>query len=534
MEWLQFHTYHLDTLHPPIARLAVALPLYFSGLRFQEGRSSSLPDFWDAGNSILYQGKYLRNLARARFGILPFLVILVIVTFSWTRLQFGSFGALAAVVLVCTLPVVLSFASLAYTDFPAACMQVCCILAFAAWVERPGLRLSAVLGALFGLAVLTKFTSLLYVPVAAASIVLCRFVLVKRSGGKAVPPPRFLMKNLALIALITTVVVWGGYRFSVGGIDQALGITKQAMPSFQHLPGPVRGLAREMIASDWKIPAPEFFAGLANAWVMNKTSPNAYLFGRFKAGGWWYFFMVEALFKTPLPFLLLVLVGIRPLYRSFLEGNWKSLVPATAAVSIALLTTTVGINFGLRHVLVIFLFLAIVAGYGAHELWHTPRGARVGKALLIGLIGWQCFSVLRPSTDWIAYFNELAGRDPSKILVTGCDLDCGQDVLNLSDELRRRNVSHVGLALWTTADLQNMGLPHFDVLEPFQPRTGWVAISARAMREGSVQHNGYPPDAFAWLNQYKPITHVGSTIWLYWIPSPDQPTARGAVASTRG
>ena len=334
--------------------------------------------------------------------------------------------------------------------------------------------------------------------------------------------------------MISTVVVWGGYRFSIGGIDEALNISKQTMPSFQHFPGPMRGLAREMIASDWKIPAPEFFAGLANAWVMNKTLPNAYLFGRFKPGGWWYFFVVEALFKTPLPFLMLVMIGIRPLYRSLVEGNWKSLIPATAAASIALLTTTVGINFGLRHVLVIFLFLAILAGCGAHELWSIPRGAFVGKALLIGLIGWQCLSALRPSTDWIAYFNELAGRDPSKILVTGCDLDCGQDVLNLSDELRRRNITHVGLALWTTADLQNMGLPQFDVLEPFQPRTGWVAISVRAMREGSVQHNGYPPGAFAWLNQYKPIAHVGSTIWLYSIPPLGQPAARVPVVSPGG
>ena len=93
MEWLQFHTYHIDTLHPPIARLAAALPLYVSGLRFQEVGSSSLPDFWDAGNSILYQGNYLQNLARARFGMLPFLAILIIVTFYWTRQQFGSFAA---------------------------------------------------------------------------------------------------------------------------------------------------------------------------------------------------------------------------------------------------------------------------------------------------------------------------------------------------------------------------------------------------------------------------------------------------------
>jgi len=44
------------------------------------------------------------------------------------------------------------------------------------------------------------------------------------------------------------------------------------------------------------------------------------------------------------------------------------------------------------------------------------------------LLLWQCISSLNAHPDYIAYFNELAGRDPSRVLVTGCDLDCGQDL----------------------------------------------------------------------------------------------------------
>jgi hypothetical protein len=136
----------------------------------------------------------------------------------------------------------------------------------------------------------------------------------------------------------------------------------------------------------------------------------------------------------------------------------------------------------------------------------------------VGLLGWQAVAALRPGIDWIGYFNELASSDPSRILVTGCDLDCGQDVLKLSAELRHRKVNSVGLALWTTADLEKMGLPAFDVLEPFQWHSGWVAVSARAMREGSVQHHTYPPTAFSWVNQYTPVSQIGNTISLYFIP----------------
>jgi Dolichyl-phosphate-mannose-protein mannosyltransferase len=523
MEWLQFHTYHLDPLHPPLARLAAAIPLYLSGVRFHEADSSLLPQFWDAGNSLLYQGDYLKNLSLVRLGMLPFLALLVIVIFVWTRRYFGSFAAIAAVVLVSTLPVILSFSSLAYTDFPAACVQLCCVFAFAVWLEKPGLRSAAVLGTLFGLAILTKFTSLLYIPVTAAATLLCRFVLTRKSTYPARLIPRRILTDAALIALITAFLIWGGYSFSRGGIVETLQLEKQAVPSFQHFPSPVRGLAKEVVAKDWKVPAPSFFAGLGQVWVLDKTEPNAYLFGKFKPGGWWYFFLAETLFKTPIPFLLLMLAGCRPVYKKALERNWSSLVPAVAVLSIVLLSTAVSVNSGLRHVLVIFPLLAIIAGYGASELWSCRPGSYAGRAALACLLVWQLAAVLRPSADWIAYFNEFAGSDPSSIVVTGCDLDCGQDVLKLSADLHRRHIQTVSLALWTTADLNKMGLPAFDALEPFQPRTGWVAVSARAIREGSVQHHTYPPAAFSWLSEHTPVAHIGSTIWLYFIPS--QPTA---------
>lgn len=523
MEWLQFHSYHLDPLHPPLARVAAASLLYLSGVRFREATSSALPQFWTAGNSILYQGGYLKNLSLARFGMLPFLGIMLGIIFFWMKRQSRLPEALAAIVLLGTLPVVLAFSSLAYTDLPAASLQLCCILAFAEWIESPSLGYSAALGVLFGLAVLTKFTSLLYVPIACAAIILCRHFMTRGSWRGLQLRPSL---RIVIVVLTMLIVVWGGYRFSIGGIDESLNLPKTQMPSFQHFPSLARGLARRVLSSDWNIPAPEMFAGLAQLWVLDKSAPDAYLFGKLKPGGWWYFFLAEVLFKTPLPFLFLAMFGCGPLYRHFVAQDWKPLVPAVAALSILIFTTTVSVDSGLRHVLIIFPLLAITAGYGAKELWNFREHLNLGRAALVVLVAWQCISVLRPGADWIGYFNELAGSDPSKIIVTGCDLDCGQDVLNLSQELRKRNAGHVSLALWTSADLENMQLPQFDVLEPFRPTPGWVAVSLRAMREGSMQHQSVPPESFSWLNGYTPVTQVGSTIMLYRVPDELQAAKR--------
>jgi len=49
----------------------------------------------------------------------------------------------------------------------------------------------------------------------------------------------------------------------------------------------------------------------------------------------------------------------------------------------------------------------------------------------------------------------------------------------------------------------------------------------RAQRTGELFHTTYPAGAFAWLDPYQPIEHIGKTIRLYYIPrnadsGPDQ------------
>jgi hypothetical protein len=138
--------------------------------------------------------------------------------------------------------------------------------------------------------------------------------------------------------------------------------------------------------------------------------------------------------------------------------------------------------------------------------------------MLTTLLLWQCLSSLKAHTDYIAYCNQLAGQDPSRVLVTGCDLDCGQDLFRLSQALRERKISHPNIAIWTSADMSHMSLPPFETPRTFQPVAGWVAISLRSLRIGDLFHDTYPSGAFAWLSQTQPVAKIGKTILLYYIP----------------
>ena len=196
-------------------------------------------------------------------------------------------------------------------------------------------------------------------------------------------------------------------------------LTPENMPSFQHFPGPVRSIARDAVIADWVLPAPALLKGVANAWALNQSTPPSYVFGKIKAGGWWYFFLVAIAVKTPLPFLILCIVGLAALVASRGERRWQAMAPAVSVIAILIVTMGVSYDAGLRHVLIVFPLLAVVGGFGAAHLWQLPGRARFGgRALLAALLLCQGLTSFAARSDYIAYFNPLAGKDPSRVLIT--------------------------------------------------------------------------------------------------------------------
>lgn len=516
LEFLDRGKYTLDAIHPPLARIAIGIPLYVVGERYPtSGPGASSDNYNVVGNSILYDsGHYARNLFLARAGVLPFFMFASLIVFLWAKRQFGELAGVLAVGLFTTLPIVLAFSSVAYTDIVAAASQAAAFFAFQLWLEQRSRRWCIVLGLAIGAAVLAKATTLIYLPAAAATMMVTKRLL-NSERAPARSDVKAALWDCATALMIAGVVLWAGYRFSIGPVDDAMQLSASSMPSFQHFPAPLRSAARAVVVSNPSLPAPAFLHGLAEAWVLNQSAPESYLLGHRKSGGYWYFFLLGVAVKTPLPALIFVSIGLAVMI--IRHRRWTSYAPAVCALAVLLATMPVTYNAGVRHVMVVFPMLAILGGYGAAVLWsaQTRPGLRV---IVVLLLAWQVAETIRTRHDYIAYFNEFAGRDASQILVAGCDLDCGQDLNRLAEVLRDRHVSHVRLALWSSADMSKSNLPEFDVLKPNQAVSGWVAVSRRALRFGDVFHNRYPEGSFDWLSRYEPTLHVGKSILLYNIP----------------
>jgi len=172
------------------------------------------------------------------------------------------------------------------------------------------------------------------------------------------------------------------------------------------------------------------------------------------------------------------------------------------------------INIGIRHVLVLYPFMALGAAHLLALAWGALRKAAVGPLAVVGqgglvvLVAWQVLTLWTAYPDYLPYFNETVAH-PEQVLVDS-DLDWGQDLRRLEWRAAEIKIPKLNLAYRGTANLARETLPPFVIMPPWKPSTGWVAISALA--------KVHDPKGYAWLDAYKPLELVGKTIELYYIP----------------
>ena len=522
MQWLDRGRYSYEPLHPPLARVMVALGPRLAGIR-----SAGQENVWLEGNAILYAGgRYDRNLALARLGVLPFFLLATLVVYAWARRLGGAPAAVSAVLLFTTLPPVLANAGIATTDMAVTATIALAALCLIRWLEQPTRGRSLMLGLTLGLALLSKLSALLFLPAAGLAIALCRR---GQRAPEARPPSgsnRTTMLRLTYAAALLTI--WAGYRFSVGPLIAPAVPAVPAAPAGASPPPP----ALDRLAHAPVFPAPALFEGLGQLAAKNRAGHKSYLLGEVRTTGWWYFFPVALAVKTPLPFLLLTAVGLAATWRRASGAERRrQLEPAAIAFAMLLVCLPSRINIGLRHVLPMYPFLAIVAGLGVVALWRARSAVFAARALAVLLVGWQVVASAKTHPDYIAYFNELAGSHPERILVDS-DLDDGQDLKRLADTLRARRVPAVSLAYAGSATVAEHGLPPIHWLEPHRPVTGWVAVSLYSLKLGSLDRPGH--DDFAWLERHRPVALVGRSIRLYYVAPADADTTADPAPSSTG
>ncbi|HID63048.1 MAG TPA: hypothetical protein EYP49_09955, partial [Anaerolineae bacterium] len=308
---------HLD--HPPLAAQIAAFPLLFLRLPLptDEASQKSLIRF---GNRFVY-----RNVRDADtillWGRLPVVLLIMLLgwaVFSWGRELYQHSGAGLLALFLCVFdPNILAHGRLATNDLAVTCFSFIAVYRFWKLLHSPSWANVIWAGLAFGVAQASKFSAVLLVPILIPLTAIWLLsghevrVPFPLPGSRLLARRPWLLRAYALVVIILIifligfVLVWADYRFAVGRV---LTETRKLSWLDERLDGSRWEPAVRYLFWELPVPAPKYFYGLAVKYTHTETGRPAFLMGKFSTEGWWYYFLVAFLIKTPIP--LLILLGV--------------------------------------------------------------------------------------------------------------------------------------------------------------------------------------------------------------------------------
>ena len=487
VEWLSGR-YDYDPQRPPLGRIVAGIGPYLQGER---GSATTSPT--EDGARILGRGaRYRTTLALARLGELPFFILLCAVVWGWGRRLTDERGAAIATLLAATNPSLLAHAGLATTDIALAATVAAALFAFVVWLDAPRWAAGLSLGAATALAATTDFIALPMLGLSLPAI----YAVRRRGKGAALWGDEARGRSRLAIALTVAaaaVVGWAVYGFSIGPVTDGSGVP--------------------MLAPGW-------FRGLLSYLTDTTAMRPAFLFGERSADGWWYYYPVALLVKTPLPLLLVATLGVAAATRDFVRRTSAEAAAVLAAIVAILVVGAIGgDDAGVRLLLPVFAMLSLLGAIASVELWRASGRSvpvqRFARGAVVATFAAAVVVPLRAHPDYLAYFNPIAGDRPELILVDS-NLDWGQDLYRLGAVMKRMRIDSIAVAYYGSASLDAAGVRNARLLSAAERPRGWIAASQTML--AGVGGDG----AYEWLNELRPVGRVGSSLVLFYVPPPSR------------
>jgi hypothetical protein len=252
----------------------------------------------------------------------------------------------------------------------------------------------------------------------------------------------------------------------------------------------------------------DFFKGVALALNHSKGRHEDYLLGNWSQEGWWYYYPLTFVFKSPVAFVLLTAASAGLALKC-----WKSLKPMERTPWIAagvylIIAMSSHVNIGVRHLLPVFPLLCVSIGCAFRRI-ESPVA---NKAAFI-LLGWQTLAAVLVYPLYIQYFSEAVGgmKNGYEYLLDS-NYDWGQDANRLKEFLDKHGINHIYLDYFGTQyNIEYLRIPNTRVNteQAKQIRQGVLVVSASQLMR---------PD-WAWLRESRqPVDQVAHTLFVYQFP----------------
>lgn len=450
---------------PPLPKALYGLAALAAGARAPDPAVARPGAERFAGHSFMRRNaaRYHQVYLAARAVAIALSAALAVAVWRVARGWWGARGGLAALALIALLPEILAHGSLAGVDVPTALAMFLATLAWLGFVRtgRGGRFAWAALWT--SVAFLTRFSAVQLLPAFVA------IAAVAHARGRA-PRPARLWWGLAAMPLVALLALATGYGFQ--SLLRPLGAIELHSAVLRSLQGAVPALPLPL-PEDW-IRGADYVAFLAEP-----GRKASFLLGAVRDTHAWWYLPVAIAVKWPLALLLLVAWRLVRALRD--PGGARAAVRDTALLAPVLVVLgaalVTSLDFGVRYAIPALPFLAVWIARLASE--RRPRRAGSGAAALVfALLALLAVETAPALPHPLAFFNALAGGRGDRI-VNDSNVDWGQGLIALREELARRGIARVHLLYHGTADPALYGLDYVLYTGRFPgPESDWFAVSS--------------------------------------------------------
>jgi hypothetical protein len=407
------------------------------------------------------EDRYQRIFIAGRLVIVLLSALLALAVWRWARRLWGARGALVALGFYAFAPEALAHAGVVTMDLPTALGFVWSLMAWQAFVTGGRWRAWGATALAVAFTFLVRFTAVFLPPL----MLLLALVQLLR---KRVRAPRRLWIGFALLVPSTLLAFQICY----------LGRTSWDPLSAWHFDSHAfQSLQQKM---PWlRLPLPDsYVAGFDRQAVESQAGATpSYLFGTLHKEAPLAYFPVALAVKWPLGFL--AALALLALYVALRRPRLaRALWPFALVVLFLWIAMFVGrLGIGIRYVFPIVPALAVLLGALASRRGDAPRWWRQAA---IALVAVQAIEACAHAPWHLSFCNALAGGPArAQWIVNDSNIDWGQGLLALRDELKRRGITRVHLAYHGTVDPAVYGIDYI----PFTggapgPESDWIAVSS--------------------------------------------------------
>jgi 4-amino-4-deoxy-L-arabinose transferase-like glycosyltransferase len=440
---LKYHDFGLNPEHPPLVKMIAAVPLL--GMKLHEPQLQNRyfkTEAYLSGRDLIFQNDHETVIFRARMAASIFALLVALLSFLMAREMFGNGAGFIALVLIVFEPNFLAHGALVTTDTGAAAALLASIYAFYRYVKSPSWGRVVVLGLAAGLFFIVKHSAVLLPPMLILLTVTELLRPRQTEDDSRLHQGTRLAGALVIAGIIAVGIMWACYGFRYAARPAGTQLNPPLENTLANL-HPVEAKVITRMAR-WKVLPESWLYGLADVRSVANTWPS-YMFGKIYAHGLWFYFPVAFVIKATLTTLIFLVLIVYAIATGKLRG-WREIIFLSLPPALYFcISMTSSLNIGVRHILLVFIFVLVLAGGAASRLIRSDRRWAAPIAVLIIF---HVMSSLRAfPTSYIPYANELWGG-PANIhkYLTDSTTDWGQQLKGVKRYVDERGIKECWFA----------------------------------------------------------------------------------------